>query len=52
MELRRLACDFHEGVLTLHGRVSSFYLKQVAQTLVRDLPGVLQVINDLDVRGL
>jgi osmotically-inducible protein OsmY len=52
MELRRLACDFHDGVLTLHGRVSSFYLKQVAQTVVKQIVGVRKVVNDLDVRGI
>jgi osmotically-inducible protein OsmY len=48
-ELRRLACDFHDGVLTIHGRVSSFYMKQLAQTIVRKIAGVRQIVNDVDV---
>ena len=48
-ELRFVSCDFHEGVLTLRGRVSSFYLKQVAQTLIRRVDGVGEVNNRLDV---
>jgi hypothetical protein len=33
--VRRLSCQVRGGVLTLNGRVRSFYLKQVAQTLLR-----------------
>ena len=48
-ELHLVSCEFHEGVLTLRGHVSSFYLKQVAQTLIRDLDGVGEINNRLDV---
>jgi len=48
-ELRLVSCDFHQGVLTLRGSVSSFYLKQVAQTLIREVGGVGELHNDLDV---
>lgn len=48
-ELSRISCDFHEGVLTLRGRVSSFYLKQIAQSVVRHVPGVELVVNHLEV---
>jgi osmotically-inducible protein OsmY len=48
-ELRLVSCEFHEGVLTLRGRVSTFYLKQVAQTLIRELDGVEQVNNRVEV---
>jgi osmotically-inducible protein OsmY len=48
-ELYLVSCDFHEGVLTLRGRVSSFYLKQVAQELIRRLDGVGEVNNHLVV---
>jgi len=30
-EVRRVSCDFHDGVLTLRGRVSSYHMKQMAQ---------------------
>ena len=48
-ELCLVSCDFHEGVLTLRGCVSSFYLKQVAQELIRRLDGVEEVNNRLEV---
>ena len=48
-ELHCIECDFHEGVLTLRGQVSTFYLKQVAQTLTRELEGVGEINNRLEV---
>ena len=48
-ELHFVSCEFHEGVLTLRGRVSSFYLKQVAQELIRQLDGAEEVNNRLEV---
>jgi osmotically-inducible protein OsmY len=48
-QLSVVSCDFHEGVLTLRGKVSSFYLKQVAQTLIRRLQRVAEVNNRLEV---
>ena len=37
------------GTLTLTGRLPSFYLKQVLQTLLRDLDGVTRIDNRVDV---
>ena len=48
-ELHLILRDFHEGVLTLRGRVSSFYLKQVARELIRRLDGAEEVNNRLEV---
>jgi osmotically-inducible protein OsmY len=48
-ELHLISCAFHEGVLTLRGRVSTFYLKQVAQTLIASLEGVERINNRLEV---
>jgi osmotically-inducible protein OsmY len=48
-ELHLVSCDFHEGVLTLRGCVSSFHLKQVAQELTRQLDGAEEVNNRLEV---
>lgn len=48
-ELRHVACRFHEGILCLRGRVSSYYLKQIAQTLVLELDNVEAVNNQLEV---
>jgi len=48
-ELHYISCDFHEGVLILRGCVSSYYLKQLAQSLVLQLTGVEEVNNRLEV---
>jgi len=41
--------DYHQGTLTVSGRVPSFYLKQVVQEIVRHLDGVERVDNRIDV---
>ncbi|NLE37162.1 MAG: BON domain-containing protein [Pirellulaceae bacterium] len=46
-----VTCDFHEGMLTLRGRVSSYYLKQIAQTAVLGMEGVEEVNNHVEVRS-
>ena len=48
-ELRDLSCDFSGGVLTLRGRVPTYYLKQLAQEAVADVPGVIEVDNHVEV---
>jgi hypothetical protein len=48
-QLRDVSCESELGVLTLRGRVSTFYMKQIAQTLVREVPGVSQVVNLIQV---
>ncbi len=48
--IRRVRCQFHEGQLTLHGQVPTFYLLQVAQELVCRLPGVEVVENRIVVQ--
>jgi osmotically-inducible protein OsmY len=50
--LWKITCDFCEGVLTLHGVVGSYFLKQVAQTAVVDVEGVNEVANRLEVRHI
>ncbi|MFO0903079.1 MAG: BON domain-containing protein [Pirellulales bacterium] len=47
--LRQIGCEFCDGVLILRGAVGSFYLKQMAQTLVSRIPGVSRVENQLNV---
>ena len=49
LALRRLRCEFHDGQLTLRGRVPTYFLKQMAQTVVRQLPQVRQIENQVDV---
>jgi osmotically-inducible protein OsmY len=49
-ELRSLRCNFHEGVLTLRGKVSRFYATQLAQALAARVPGVEEVDNRIEVK--
>lgn len=49
-ELHNVRCDYHEGILTLRGRVTSFYLKQLAQTAVAKIEGVEECVNRIEVR--
>lgn len=49
VELQQLNCDCDEGVISLYGQVSSFYLKQIAQETLRELPGVIRILNHLEV---
>lgn len=49
LALRRLRCEFHDGRLILNGRVPTYYLKQIAQTIVRQLPAVRRIDNRVDV---
>jgi len=48
-EIRSLECEFSEGILFLRGRVSSYYLKQLAQEVVRSLEGIEKIVNDVEV---
>jgi osmotically-inducible protein OsmY len=47
--LRRIECRCLNGVLTLSGRVPSYYLKQCAQELVGEVANVEHVNNELEV---
>jgi len=49
LELRNVFCDFHEGVLSIWGRVPSYHLKQLAQAIVSELEGILELNNQLEV---
>jgi osmotically-inducible protein OsmY len=48
-DLRRLRCESADGVITLRGRVQSFFLKQMAQTVVARVEGVTGINNSLQV---
>lgn len=52
VELRRVSCGFHEGILTLQGCVPRHYLKQVAQEIVSPVSGVVKIENRLHVSPL
>jgi BON domain-containing protein len=47
--LHRISCEFHDGVLVLRGRLASYYLKQIAQSLVTRVDGVEHVDNRIEV---
>ena len=46
-----LDCHFSEGRLTLLGRVPTFHLKQLLQTMLRDIDGVRRIDNQVAVTG-
>lgn len=47
--LKQVHCECHAGVLHLRGHVPSYYLKQMAQSLIAAAPGVRQIDNRLEV---
>jgi osmotically-inducible protein OsmY len=49
LPLRYIECRLDDGVLVLRGRVPTFYLKQLAQTIGHSLRGIHRVINELRV---
>ncbi len=48
-DLRTISCHFDDGVLYLRGHLPSFYYKQLAQEAVRDVIGVRQAVNEIEV---
>lgn len=46
---REIECDYENGVLTLRGSVPSFYLKQVLQSILKNVPGVQRIDNQVNV---
>ena len=49
LALRNLSCDCINGVLTLRGRLTSYYLKQMALAAVAGVEGVDCVRNEIEV---
>ncbi len=49
VELHDVSCEFSGGILTLRGRLPSYYLKQLAQAAVAEVPGVIEVHNRVEV---
>jgi hypothetical protein len=47
--LDSLEIDCREAKLVVHGKLPSFYLKQVLQTILRDVSGVRQIDNQVNV---
>lgn len=44
-----ITLESHDGRLVITGRLPSFYLKQVLQTVLRTLPEVQKIDNRIDV---
>jgi osmotically-inducible protein OsmY len=49
--LRGISCKAERGVLVLEGRLSTFFQKQLAQEIVANIEGVVQVVNQIEVVG-
>jgi len=47
--LRSVVCEYDQGVLVLRGRLSSYYMKQMAQETVGRLAKTVRVINTIKV---
>ncbi len=45
-------CHEESGIVVLHGRVNSFFQKQMAQEALKRLVGVEKIINELQVDWL
>lgn len=45
-------CQEESGIVILHGRVRSFFEKQMAQETLKRLDGVEKVVNELEVEWL
>ena len=48
-DIRGVTCSHQAGVLTLRGVVNSYHSKQLAQELVREVPSVRWVCNQVEV---
>jgi hypothetical protein len=49
-ELRRVKCEYEAGIVTLRGRLTSFYSMQIALRLVRsNVDGDVLIRNLLDI---
>jgi osmotically-inducible protein OsmY len=49
LALNDIACEYQGGVLTLQGRLPTYYLKLMAQSIVADVEGVTVIANRIDV---
>jgi hypothetical protein len=51
LALHDIRCELASGVLRLHGRVCSYYLKQVAQAVVATVAGSSALENQIEIVG-
>ncbi len=45
-------CQEESGIVVLHGRVGTFFQKQMAQEVLKRLEGVEKIINELEVEWM
>ena len=48
-QLRALRCRTEGSTVVLNGTISSFYLKQIAQSTAAKVEGVQRVVNEIEV---
>ena len=46
---RQIRLEYREGIMFLRGHLPSFYQKQLAQEAIRNLDGVQQIVNGIEV---
>ena len=46
---RKLRLETHDGQVTLHGVVNSYFQKQMAQEALRDIDGITGIENQIEV---
>ncbi len=49
MRMRDVGIVAEGGTVTLFGKVKSFFLKQLAQEVSRNVPGVVRIVNEIEV---
>jgi osmotically-inducible protein OsmY len=49
LALSKVSCEYHDGVLTLRGCLPRYHLKQIAQEVVAEVPGVEHIENQIEV---
>ncbi len=50
--IRHLTCRCDGGVLTIDGDLPTYHLKQVAQTLVQEIDGIVRIDNRVQVTAI
>lgn len=48
-QLRQVQVSLEQGRVTLKGELPTYYLKQVAQSVIQDVAGVREIDNDVRV---
>lgn len=51
LSLRQVTCSWWQGRLVVRGRVPTFYVKQVMQSIVRSICESTEIIDEVEVAG-